>query len=161
DAQVVNLSPGALEVYTQFCNRIAHELDNPDFPDELKPAWIKFRTHVLRLALVVHLLQWVGDTSPGGSGLREGVGAATVEAAVQLAGYFMATARRVACVATDDDATQRARAVLHWLVRPREQCITRFKAWEFLKQRHGSLFRGLKDLNPALSLLVRHHYLRV
>jgi hypothetical protein len=159
--QIVTLTPGGLEVYTQFCNRIAHELNNPDFPPELEPYWIKSKVHLARLALTIHLLRRAGDTSPGGSGLHDGVDAASMTAATQLVQYFMAMARRVVCVAIDDDATQRARAILRWLVRPREQPPAHVKAWEVLQQMHGAQFRRVEDVRAALELLARHHYLRV
>jgi hypothetical protein len=68
--------------------------------------------------------------------------------------------RRVACRTTDDAASQRAAAILHWLVSPGGPRVTKFKAWEFLQRRHSSRFRRVEDVAPALDLLVRHHYLR-
>jgi hypothetical protein len=158
--QVDCFTPEGQDAYADDYNEVAREISGPDFPGELRGAWLKFRSQIARLALTVHLLRWAAGAEPE-EGRPRGVDAQSVEAAVRLAHYFRATFRRVVGVAADDDALQRAQAILLWLRRPRERHIGSFKAWEFLQQRHGAQFRRIKDVTPALDILARHNYLRV
>src|SRR5262245_64230543 len=52
-------------------NSLSRDLNEPDFPDELRAAWVKFRAQAARLILIVHLLRCVEDAATGGGALRE------------------------------------------------------------------------------------------
>jgi hypothetical protein len=159
--EVVPFTPGGLEAFAAFYNRVAADInDDPEFPDELRPGWLKLRSQAGRLALAVHLLRRAEAASTGGAGPGTAVDAASVGAAVRLARYFGKMLRRVAGAAGEGGPDRRATAVLRWLVRRRAGPIVQFKPWQFLQQRHGARFRKVEDVTPALELLTRHHYLR-
>jgi hypothetical protein len=158
---VVAFTEGGLEAFGAFYNRLSAEVNAAAFPDELRPAWMKLRSHAARLALTVHLLRRAEAATTSGVDPGKMVDAVSMEAAVRLALYFQAMFRRVACVATDGDATQRATAILRWLRQRRGKPLQQFKPWRLLPQLSRSLFHRVEDLTPALQLLVRLHYLRV
>jgi hypothetical protein len=159
---IVQFAPAGLEVFADYCNRLAKELNGEDFPEELRAAWLKSRSQGARLALAVHLLRCAeAATADDGLAIDSEVDAASMAAAVRLGDYFRGMYRRVVSSATDDQAGQRVAAILHWLVRPREERITRFKRWHVLQQLSRSRFQGVVDVAPALELLVQNHYLRI
>jgi hypothetical protein len=158
--EVVRFTSEGRGAFANFHDQLVAEMNGSDFPAEWRSAWMKLRSQGARLALAIHLLRRAEAATVGGGQLPHDVDMESMAVAHRLADYFRGMFRRVVSSATDDQAGQRAESVLRWLVAHGEPRITRFKASEFLQQRHGAWFRSVGDVVPALELLVRHNSLR-
>jgi len=80
-----------------------------------------------------------------------------VDAAARLGHYFLAHALAVFDTMSADPTIDDARAVLHWIGRTNQTAFSRRDAFSALSR---SRFRKVADLDPALTLLDDHGFLR-
>lgn len=88
---LVDLSPGAKRVWVDYYKR--HNQEQAQLTGDLAAAWSKLEGYAARLALVIHFARWAyGDPKLRNPDI---VDARSMEAGVQLAGWFGNEAQRV------------------------------------------------------------------
>ena len=55
----VRLEREARGAWQALVDRLTLEMNDPDFPPQLRGPWSKLKVYAARLALIVHLLRWV------------------------------------------------------------------------------------------------------
>ncbi|MFF1795839.1 DUF3987 domain-containing protein [Kitasatospora sp. NPDC058263] len=127
----------------------------PDEPLAHIKDWAgKLVGHIARIATLLHLADHVaGDW-------RAPVQAATVERAAEIAEYYTAHTLAVFDLIAADPATDDAHALLQWLRRPRNDGThrTHIKAHDAVAS--SRRFKKVADVEPALTLLEQHGWLR-
>jgi hypothetical protein len=130
----------------------------------------KLAGQTARLAGVLHLATWAGDPSALGRPVEE----TTMDAAVQLACYFMPHARMAFALMGTDSVRDAAAHLLHWIERwmqrppevdeegkPRdhraEHAFSRHECWH---NNRSSRFKRAEDVEGPLALLCEHGYIR-
>ena len=119
------LDPEAFEVYREFRRQHAAELNDPDFDESLRNAWMKFLSHWERLCLVLYALRWASD-EPLYDGAEKTIrqldpdfvgpiDAETTRRTTELVNFFKATARHVRGVAAVDKSEVVLSKVTAWL----------------------------------------------
>jgi hypothetical protein len=142
------------KAWVAFTAAHAAELNREDFPDHLRGCWSKLRGYGGRLALIVHCLRMACGEAAGPD-----VDGESVRRAASLVRYFKAHARRLYGLMMADREGQAAHKLLKWIARKN---LTEFKRWEAHRDLESrEWFPNMKDLDPPLERLVRHHYLRV
>jgi len=106
EPNVIQLSESAQKIYAAFYNGLAERVNECDDTTE-RSTLIKFETHVLRIALILHFLDWAGqDKNQQSVWMGAGyVGAdkiidlditgSCMQRAIKIAEYFMATGLKV------------------------------------------------------------------
>lgn len=106
EPNVIQLSSDAQSIYAVFYNSLAEKVNETDNTTE-RSTLIKFETHVLRIALILHFLDWSGESAnqksvwlqPAYIGAdsivdRE-ISGSCMQRAIRIARYFMATGLEV------------------------------------------------------------------
>jgi hypothetical protein len=121
----LQFSDDGREAFRVWCDQVATEMNQPDFPRELHGPCLKLRAYCARFALVIHLLRVA--CGEAGSGQDEGqVDAEDVARAVKLCDYFQAHARAVYVRLRQDREDQRVEGLGKWLDRTgRTSCTVR------------------------------------
>lgn len=137
----VRLTPEGKTTWQHWYNEHQRELQNEDFPNNLRGPWSKLRAYCARLALTVHYLRWAAQNETGevddlSEELTENVNAGSVMRAAALIDYFKTHTRRVyhqLQTTKDDDLAFR---IASWLTRrPTRQCTVRdMQRAEFVKK---------------------------
>ncbi|MFG3228208.1 YfjI family protein, partial [Kitasatospora sp. NPDC048194] len=115
--------------------------------------------HIARIAVLLHLADHIAsDQDPGA--WRGELDAATVERAAEIADYYTAHTLAVFDLIAADPATEDAHAILQWLQRPKKDGThrTHIKAHDAVAS--SRRFKKVADVEPALTLLEQHGYLR-
>ncbi|MBL8795246.1 MAG: DUF3987 domain-containing protein [Planctomycetia bacterium] len=86
----VCLTSAGMDRLVTWWDAHADEMNRPDLALSLRAPWGKFRTYILRLALVLHYLWWAQTEGPEGQ-----IDADSVDRAAQLIHYFKSHACRV------------------------------------------------------------------
>jgi hypothetical protein len=147
----VRLTQEAREVWKQFCDDHAAEMNAETFPEHLLGPWSKLRGYCARLALIVHFLRVAT-----GEVLEEDVDDESARRAVKLIGYFKSHARKVYAVMDLDPKVAQAKKVLKWVVRERKNQFSKREAHNAL----SGTFKTVDELEAPLGLLLRHGYIR-
>jgi hypothetical protein len=92
--QQLEFSPEGKQVFVQWFDRLADEMNGDDFPRVLDGPWKKLRSHCARFALILHLLR-VACNEAGDDQSEGQVDAEDVARAVKLCDYFEAHFRLV------------------------------------------------------------------
>ncbi|MGW2371990.1 DUF3987 domain-containing protein [Kitasatospora sp. NPDC001683] len=132
----------------------------PDQPLAHIKDWAgKLVGHIARIAVLLHLADHITpDQEP--CTWRANLEAATVERAAQIADYYTAHTLAVFDLIAADPATEDAHALLQWLQRPKQDGThrTHIKAHDAVAS--SRRFKKVADVEPALTLLEQHGYLR-
>jgi hypothetical protein len=105
-------------------------------------------------ARISGLLHLAGHTPPVTANCIQ---ASTVDAAARLGHYYLAHALAVFDTMAADPVTDDAHAVLAWIHRTQRTTFTRREAFSGLSR---ARFRKVTELDPALTLLTDHDYIR-
>lgn len=145
---VVRLSPDGEEAWSRFFDAVTDEVSGAEFPECLRPAWLKMKSQGARLALILHDL-WGGG---------EMVEAASVERAGRLVNYFQEQARKVYACMEADPVLRKARRLLRWMHARVAPGTTFGKAEAYRENR--AHFSSPKELDRPLQLLQELRHIR-
>jgi hypothetical protein len=149
----VRLEREARVTWQRLVDRLTREMNDPDFPPQLRGPWSKLKVYAARLSLIVHFFRWINQEAGG-----QDVDAESVERAGLLIEYFAGHVRKVLAVMGADPKVAAARHILGYLSRNRG--LTRFTRTQLYRIARRSFPRPV-DLDAPLALLAQHHYLRV
>jgi hypothetical protein len=151
---VVPLTADGRTAWQAFTRGHAAEMNADDFPECLRGPWSKLRGYCGRLALIVHYLRWAcGEVA----GDKSDVDGESVGRAAALVGYFKAHAKKVYAVLDADPRAAAARKLLRWIGQGGRGTFTKRDAYRALR---GPRCRSVEDVEPILSLLEKHGYVR-
>jgi hypothetical protein len=152
--ELLRLAQDAREAWQEAFNGIVADRNRDDFPAHLKGPWAKLQVYLARLSLIVHLMRfWCRETE------EKDVDAESVRRASVLVGYFKTHIMKVYATIGADPEIEDARRVLEWIARENRR---EFKRWEIHKDiRNESRFPRIEDVDPPLSRLCKHNYVRV
>ncbi len=109
-------STAGRKAFQGWCNSLAAQMNDADFPRELIGPAAKMKAYCARFALVLHLLRVACDEA--GNARDEGeVDEEDVRRAILLCDYFLAHYRLVACRLQQTEADQQVEALLMWMQR--------------------------------------------
>jgi replicative DNA helicase len=149
---VLTLDPAAGELLLDFERRLEPRLDRGTGDLAHLADWAaKLTGATCRLAGLLHLASHLRD------GWARPVSADTLDGAIRLAGYLVEHALAVFDLMGADPRVDDARWLLDWIHRTGQQQFTRRDA--HMAAPRGR-FRKATDLDPPLSLLQEHGYLR-
>jgi Protein of unknown function (DUF3987) len=153
----VALTPAAKQIWIGWWDRHVAESEEPDFPEHLRGPWVKFRSHLARLALMLAMLHRAYDPTSEASAFPN-VDVREIRGAILLVDYFKRSYRRVK--AEIDGGTIRlpddVQSILKWTARNDR---SRFSEAEV--NRGLGRFRGDPErLTEALDWLVKHRCIR-
>jgi replicative DNA helicase len=149
---VLTLDPAAGELLLDFERRLEPRLDRGTGDLAHLADWAaKLTGATCRLAGLLHLASHLRD------GWARPVSADTLDGAIRLAGYLVEHALAVFDLMGADPRVDDARWLLDWIHRTGQQQFTRRDA--HIAAPRGR-FRKATDLDPPLSLLQEHGYLR-
>jgi hypothetical protein len=160
EPQVIRLSLGAKKAWRELINAHHAEQSGADFADSLRGHWSKLEQYAGRITLILHMLDWAGDTSREVS-LIPDVPAQTVRKAGRLLEYLKSHIRRVHAVMTakahGHEGSDEVQSIMKWIYRHRRESFTRRDLTRDLTNIFGGRSRSLED---ALSWLMRQNCLR-
>jgi hypothetical protein len=148
---IVNLDTTGRQEWQRFTEEHAHEINGGALPPHLIGPWAKLKGYAARLALVVHYLRWAFDEAPDGD-----VDGISMARATTLVRYFKDHAKKVYAVMDADPKTAAGRKVLRWIAGQRKARFQKRDAYQALK----GTFKTIDDLEPILTLLEKHGYIR-
>jgi hypothetical protein len=148
---IVKLDAAARQEWQRFTEGHAREINSGSLPPHLVGPWAKLKGYAARLALIIHYLRWACDEAPDGD-----VDGESMARAARLIDYFKAHARKVYAVMDADPTTAAARRVLRWIVGQHQAHFQKRDAYQALK----GTFQTIDELEPALTLLEKHGYIR-
>ncbi|MFJ9605441.1 DUF3987 domain-containing protein [Kitasatospora sp. NPDC101176] len=132
----------------------------PDQPLAHIKDWAgKLVGHIARIAVLLHLADHIASDQDPGTWRGE-LDAATVDRAAEIADYYTAHTLAVFDLIAADPATEDAHVLLQWLQRPKKDGThrTHIKAHDAVAS--SRRFKKVADVEPALTLLEQHGYLR-
>ncbi|MGA5818822.1 DUF3987 domain-containing protein [Kitasatospora sp. NPDC094028] len=132
----------------------------PDQPLSHIKDWAgKLVGHIARIAVLLHLADHITPDQDSNA-WRARLQAATVERAAEIADYYTAHTLAVFDLIAADPATEDAHALLQWLQRPKKDGThrTHIKAHDAVAS--SRRFKKVADVEPALTLLEQHGWLR-
>ncbi|HEU5088422.1 MAG TPA: YfjI family protein [Roseiflexaceae bacterium] len=112
---------------------------------------------VARVAALLHLGELVSHNSHYSQNTPEIVPADMVARALRFAEYQMAHARAAYAEIGADPALEPARVIVRWLETSGASIFTKRDCWQSVR---GGVFQKAEDVDPALTLLVDHGYIR-
>jgi hypothetical protein len=151
---VIKLSQTGRQEWQRFTQAHADERNADDFPPHLVGPWSKLRGYAGRLALVLHFLRWACGEILDDKADLDGESMAR---AVKLVDYFKSHARKVYAIIDADPRVAAARRLLRRLVQGKVSQFTRRNAFRAMR---GAGFKTVEDIDPILSLLEEHGYIR-
>lgn len=157
-AEPIHFDGGARDEWQAYTWRLAHELNNPDIPDnpELRGVWSKLVGYGARIALIVQLLRWAC-----GEAQCDRVDATSMQASADIVEWLKSHARKVLHAAGCDDRVLRARAILTAISGYIESEKYTFKRWDLHRRvKSKSKFPTPADLDSPLELLEQLNYVR-
>jgi hypothetical protein len=145
--------------WEEFTQRHAAEVNYPDFPDWLAGPWAKFRGGCGRFALIVHLLHGACAEPARGEPFDAGreVDGESVSRAARLVDYFKGHARKILAAADADPRAAVARRLVRWFGTLADGRFSRRDAYRAAR---GRDCERVEDIDPVLSLLQQHGYIR-
>jgi hypothetical protein len=117
----VRMSDAAKELFVAEYDKLHEELEDPGFPQRLRPAWGKLEAYLARFALILAMTRIAELDSRG---TYEEVNAEDMTGAIKLLGYFKHQARRVYTGLYGDSPSDRLAADL------RDFLLSRSGTWE-------------------------------
>jgi hypothetical protein len=149
------------KAWERFAAAHAAEVNRDDFPDWLAGPWAKFRGGCGRFALIAHLLRWacgeVGDKESPFTLEEKVVDGESVGRAARLVDYFKGHARKIHAAADTDPRAAVARRLVRWFPTLADGRFTRRDAYRNARGRNCD---RVEDIDPVLSLLQQHAYIR-
>ena len=144
-----------LAAYNKFADEVETMLrpDGPLGSEALRPWGSKLAGHMARIAALLHIASWGGLPEA----FEQPVALEWVQAAIVISRYCIVHARQVYGLSGLNQQTRDALAVLAWLKR---SGITEFAR----RESHiacRSQCRTIRTLQPALTLLEEHEYIRL
>jgi hypothetical protein len=109
----------AKEVFVEEYNKLHEELEDPGFPQRLRPAWGKLEAYLARFALILAMTR-VAELSERGEQVYEEVTRVDVAGAAKLLSYFKNHARRVYTGLYGDSPSDRLAADIRNFLRYRQ-----------------------------------------
>lgn len=107
---VMKFTDEAKKLYHSWEDDHFKEVNAPDFPDRFEGLWAKFETHMLRLALTIHVLRVVSGEAKDGE-----IDEVSILAAAELVDYFKSHAKKVYEQLSETAEDRKVRAVVKWL----------------------------------------------
>jgi hypothetical protein len=148
----VRLTACGRKAWERFTNRLATERNSDSTADCIKGALGKMNSYGARLALIIHCLRQVTGEVEG-----EDVDGVSMDRAAQLMSYFQGHLRRIHAAMDADPRATTARKLLHWIVSNRLERFTKRFAYQGVK----GTFKTVDELEPVLTLLEKHGYIRM
>ncbi|MGW3183862.1 DUF3987 domain-containing protein [Kitasatospora sp. NPDC001119] len=159
DPVTVLMSQAADLAIEKLQERVEVQL-RPDQPLAHIRDWAgKLVGHIARIAVLLHLADHIAsDQDPGA--WRADLEATTVDRAARIADYYTAHTLAVFDLIAADPATEDAHTLLQWLQRPKKDGThrTHIKAHDAVAS--SRRFKKVADVEPALTLLEQHGWLR-
>lgn len=151
---IINLSQEARELWIQFTNEMAAEINDDDFDQPLfRGWWMKLQDYTARIALLLHCLEAACEEQRIPPELQRD----TLACAIQLISYFKVQVWRIHNLFSADRRSIGAGKILTYLQKNKE--VTKISGrdlWRSMRRR----FPSQDDFNAALNLLIEHEYLR-
>jgi hypothetical protein len=147
----VALSTRGKAAWRAFTDAHAAEVNATDFPDFLRGPWAKLKGVCARIALILELLQAACERRQATE-----VSGSAIENAARLVSYFKSHARKVFIVIDADPRVNAARKLLLLISEHGWATFSRRDAYRALR----GVLRRVEDVDPVLSLLERHGYIR-
>jgi hypothetical protein len=147
----VRFTLGAKELWRDFFDGLADEMNNDCFPDHLRGVWTKLRNYGARLALVVHFLRLACKETA-----REDVDQESMRRAGLLVNYFKSHATKVYAHLAADPKVYKAKKILAWV---RRNGAASFSKRDLHNGLQGT-FTTADELDEPLGLLVRYNHIR-
>jgi replicative DNA helicase len=148
---VLRLSAEALQSFDGYAKGIERHL-GPDGELHAIADWAgKLSGAVARIAGILH-----AANSLAGEPWRLAISKTTLEAAIEIADYFLAHAIAAFAEMGADPAVEGAKAVLRWLLKHGHALVSKRDVFNA----HRGRFRRVAALDPVLSLLCQHLFLR-
>jgi hypothetical protein len=114
--KALRLSPEGRQAFQEFCDGLAGQMNDADFPPELVGPCSKLKSYCVRFALVLHLLRVACDEAGGGHDEGQ-VDAEDVGNAMKLCDYFRAHFRAVYLRLQQTREDRQVEGLLRWLRR--------------------------------------------
>lgn len=150
---VLRLTPAAHEVLTRFAARIEPQLAEFGALGSIVDWATKLVGGILRIAGILHMVDCIGAPGPWTPQIQT----ATVGRAIEIGEYLIPHARAAFAEMGIDSRIDDARYVLKWIERTASPTFTKRDCFEGTKGR----FREVSKLEPVLTLLVDHGYIRL
>jgi hypothetical protein len=147
----VRLTACGRKAWERFTNRLASERNSEATPDCLKSALGKMNSYGARLGLIVHFLRLTTGEADG-----EDVDGASVDRAAEFVTYFQGHLLRVYAAMDADPRVAAARKLLKWIINEGSRQFTRRDAYRAMR----GTCKNVEDIDPLLSLLEKHGYIR-
>jgi hypothetical protein len=119
--QLVRLAPDARALFVEWENRLGSEIDRLNADDPFRATLSKLIAYLARIALIMHVSEYVSGEHDHFEEMTEG----TMTAAVRIAEYFLAHARRVWHRLAESADDSRMRQILNWITRKRRPVTAR------------------------------------
>ncbi|MBY0231038.1 MAG: DUF3987 domain-containing protein, partial [Gemmataceae bacterium] len=156
----LRMTQKAKDAYTEFTADHANELNGEGFPDYLRGPWSKLQGYSLRLALILHLLDWaVGQEADDKADLGE----EAMRRAITLVGYFKEMAKRVHLALDRDPNIELARKAWEWIAREAKNKRGdpfQFKAWEIVHAIRSKIVPDTDTAEKAVEILCKRNLVR-
>lgn len=148
----VRLTSCGRKAWERFTNALTAERNAEATPHFIQGALGKMNSYGARLGLIVHYLRMAANEVED-----ESVDGKSIDLAAQLVHYFQSHLLRVWEAMDADPRVANARKLLSWVVKQNARSFSRRDAYRGLR---GSC-KAVEDLEPLLSLLEKHGYIRV
>lgn len=153
----VHFTPDGREAYKAFCNCVAHEANQPDFPEQLAGMCIKMKAYCARIALIVRLLRWateVSDEANSGTNCDVVVDACDVRNAIRLCDYFKQHSAIMHGCLRESAEAKKVRRLLAWMNRKQIlSCTVR----EVTRAQVGGVSKAFEALTLLTAAAEREH----
>jgi hypothetical protein len=137
---ILRLDAEARDLWISYYDR--HGLEQVDLSGAIAATWSKLEAYAARLALIHRLVRWADGTDPIPPATVEAV---DMEAAVTLADWFGAEARRVYALLGESPAGYRLRELAEWIA-SKGGAVTVRDATQGLRRYRGRTEDAEKDL---------------
>jgi hypothetical protein len=151
---VVGLTADGRQAWQDFTRRHAAEINDGAFADCLRGPWRKLCGYCARLALILHYLRWACGEVEGDKAAVDGE---SVRRAEKLVSYFKTHAKKVYALLDADPRAGAARKLLDWISQQNQATFTKRDTYRALR---GLRCRTVEDVEPILTLLEKHGYVR-
>jgi hypothetical protein len=147
----LELSPRAALLLDAVAEDTEHAMAEGEALAQLRDWGAKAVGTMMRIAALLHIAEHIRD------GYAQPISETTIAAAHNLIEYYTAHTLAAFDTMTTDETTDRARHVLDWIER---SGAARFTARDAFRAVPRSKFPRMSDLDPVLTLLEQHGYIR-